>query len=204
MFDSGITVSELIDNIRNEADISYDIPDESYILWLNSLEQLLYREVIKEQGEQVFGINDAPFNGVLSLTNLDMSDGKDRIRFEDIHAVYADSTQLIKSTLASGVLLPDTYYKISGGVGLHLKKTTPDKIRIIYFVRPALKTEEAKDTDHVMLPIEFIDLAKAKLRGEAYKVANEDSLAAKWINDYNMLVETFKAWIERERANFGM
>jgi len=55
-----------------------------------------------------------------------------------------------------------------------------------------------------MLPIEFIDLAKAKLRGEAYKVANEDSLAAKWINDYNMLVETFKAWIERERANFGM
>ena len=52
--------------------------------------------------------------------------------------------------------------------------------------------------------IEFIDLAKAKLRAEAYKVANEDNLAAKWINDYNVLVETFKAWVEEKRATFGI
>lgn len=204
MFNSGITVSELIENIRAEADISYDIPDESYILWLTSLEQLLYKEVIKEQGEQVFNINGVEFNGELDLTNLALPEGEDGIRFEDIHAVYSDDTQLIKSTLASGVLFPDTYYQISGGVGLNLQNTTPDKIRIIYFVRPRIKTEENKEADHVMLPIEFLDLAKAKLRAEAYKIANEDNLAAKWLNDYNMLVETFKTWVERERAEFGL
>ena len=111
MFDSGVTVSELIESINMEADISYDIPDESYILWLNSLEQLLYREVIKEQNEHLPDINGAPFSGVLSLVNVKENENEDDIRFEDIHAVYSDDTQLIKSSLASGVILPDTYYK---------------------------------------------------------------------------------------------
>lgn len=204
MFDSGVTVSELIESINTEADISYDIPDESYILWLNSLEQLLYREVIKEQNEHLFDIDGAPFSGVLSLVGVNENENEDDIRFEDIHAVYSDNKQLIKSSLASGVLFPDTYYKISGGVGLNLVNKTPDKIKIIYFVRPAIKKAENKETDNVMLPLEFLDLAKAKLRGEAYKIANEDNLAAKWLNDYNILLETFKAWIEEKRAKFGL
>lgn len=204
MFDSGVTVSELIESINAEADISYDIPDESYILWLNSLEQLLYREVIKEQNEHPFNINGAEFNGVLSLVNVNENENEDDIRFEDIHAVYSDDTQLIKSSLASGVLFPDTYYKISGGVGLNLINTKPNKIKIVYFVRPAIKKAENKKSDHVMLPLEFLDLAKAKLRGEAYKIANEDILAAKWLNDYNILLETFKAWVEEKRAKFGL
>jgi hypothetical protein len=55
-----------------------------------------------------------------------------------------------------------------------------------------------------MLPAEFIELAKAKLRGESYKYANEDGLAAKWLNDYNALLETFKVWVQSKSANFGI
>lgn len=201
MFNSGVTVLDLIENIKTEADISYDIPDESYVSWLNSLEQLLYREVIKEQGSVEVEPNGKV---VIGLAGIKDAQGEDVLRFEDIHAVYADGTQLIKSTLASGVIFDNTYYKISGGMGLNLKNPMPEKIKIVYFVRPALKTTENKGTDHVMLPIEFIDLAKAKLRAEAYKIANEDNLAAKWLNDYNMLVETFKAWIEGKNAKFGL
>lgn len=201
MFNSGVTVLDLIENIKTEADISYDIPDESYVSWLNSLEQLLYREVIKEQGSVEVEPNGKV---VIGLAGIKDAQGEDELRFEDIHAVYADGTQLIKSTLASGVIFDNTYYKISGGMGLNLKNPTPKKIKIVYFVRPALKTTENMETDHVMLPIEFIDLAKAKLRAEAYKIANEDNLAAKWLNDYNMLVETFKAWIEGKNAKFGL
>ena len=60
------------------------------------------------------------------------------------------------------------------------------------------------DNSNVMVPLEFIDLVKAKLRGEAYKLANEDDIAAKWLNDYNILLETFKAWISEKSSNFGL
>ena len=200
MFDSGITASALIEQIKEEADIAIPIPDTSYVLWLNALEQLLYTELIQEQSKiELDGVNGS----VIGIDTLNVPNGENAVRFEDIHAIYADETQLIKSTVASGVLFPNTYYKIQNDVGLNLKNQ-PEKLKIIYFVRPALKTEQSISTDIVMLPIEFIDLAKAKLRGEAYKVANEDNLAAKWINDYNVLLETFKAWISGKQSEFGI
>lgn len=200
MFDSGIKVSELIEQIKDEADISYPIPDSSFVLWLNALEQLLYTELIQEQGKiELSSVN----NSVININTLSVPNGENAVRFEDIYTIYADKTQLIESTVASGVIFPDTYYKIGNNIGLNLANK-PSNITIIYFVRPELKTTSNSSTKNVMLPVEFIDLAKAKLRGEAYKVANEDSIAAKWINDYNVLLETFKAWLSGKQPEFGM
>ncbi len=200
MFNSGITAYDLIEQIKDEADISYPIPDASYVLWLNALEQLLYTELIREQGRiELDGVS----GDVVDLDTLTVPNGENAIRFEDIHAIYADDTQLIESTVASGVIFPDTYYKIGNNLGLNLTRE-PGTLKIIYFVKPELKTELNIGTKNVMLPIEFIDIAKAKLRGEAYKIANEDSLAAKWINDYNVLLETFKAWLSGKQSEFGM
>jgi hypothetical protein len=126
------------------------------------------------------------------------------IRFEDVHAVYADNVQLIKSTLASGVIFPNSYYKDAVSIGIKLAEL-PDEIKIVYCVRPALKDAKAlTDADTVKVPIEFIDLVAAKLRGEAYKLSNEDGLAAKWLNDYNVLLETFKAWVLDKQPSFGI
>ncbi len=200
MFDSGVIVSDLIEQIKDEADISIPIPTASYVLWLNALEQLLYTELIQEQGKIEL---DGILSGVISIDTLNVPNGENAVRFEDIHAIYADQTQLIESTVASGVIFPDTYYKIGNDIGVNLKNE-PEKIKIIYFVKPELKTTANISTKNVMIPVEFIDLAKAKLRGEAYKVANEDSIAAKWINDYNILLETFKAWLSGKQPEFGM
>lgn len=199
MFDSGMTASELIKGIEEEADIAVPVSKGSYISWLNSVEQLLYTEIIKEQGEATIDVDTTGFIdiGVLAAPNQCPA------RFEDIHAVYADEIQLIYSTLASGTIFDNTYYKIDNGIGLNIKKQ-PKKIKIIYFVKPTLKKTANIETEHVMVPAEFIDLVKAKLRGEAYKAVNEDSLAAKWINDYNILLETFKAWVLDKRAGFGV
>lgn len=200
MFDSGIKVSDLIERIKNEADISYPIPDSNYVSWLNSVEQLLYTELIGEQGKiELDGISDS----VVGISSLNVPNGENAVRFEDIHAVYADKTQLILSTVASGVIFPNTYYKIQGDIGLSLSKT-PSRLTIVYIVRPELKTPENMSEKNVMLPVEFIDLAAAKLRGEAYKIANEDAIAAKWMNDYNVLLETFKVWLSGKQPEFGM
>lgn len=200
MFDSGIKVSDLIRQIRDEADISISIPDESFVLWLNALEQLLYTELIKEQGKIEL---DGASGSVINISALNVPNGENAVRFEDIHTIYADETQLIESTAASGAIFPNTYYKNGNDIGLNLKNE-PNKLKIIYFVKPELKTAGNVSTKNVMVPIEFIDLVKAKLRGEAYKLANEGELSAMWLNDYNILLETFKAWIAEKSPNFGM
>ena len=140
----------------------------------------------------------------LTLSNLSKADNESTPLFEDIVAIYADDRQLIKSTVASGTIFPFTYYKENDDIGYNLAPDFETKeFTVIHIVRPALIDKNNLEVN-VMIPIEFIDLVKAKLRGEAYKLANEDNLAAKWLNDYNVLLETFKVWIAEKSANFGI
>ena len=204
MFDSGISVKNLIDELKNtEVDIALEIPNATYVTWLNALQQLLYTEVIKEQKKiTLYG----SLSGKVSITSIPTENGENRPRFEDIYTIYADGKQLIKTTVASGAVFLDTFYKNGNDICFNTV-FMPGELTIVYFVKPALVT--VTDDDHindanVMVPIEFIDLVKSKLRGEAYKLANEDGIAAKWLNDYNILLETFKAWIADKSSNFGM
>lgn len=211
MFYSGISVKNLIEELKNtEVDIALDIPDATYVAWLNSLQQLLYSEIIKEQrritqSSEFFG-NPIDFGTIANAADISyMYDIYDIPRFEDIYAVYADKVQLKKSTLASGSILSNTFYKEEGCLAYNTKKT-PTELTIVFIARPAILNHEDADfgDKQVMVPVEFIDLVKAKLRGEAYKLVNEDGIAAKWLNDYNMLLETFKAWIAEKSPNFGI
>jgi len=77
-----------------------------------------------------------------------------------------------------------------------------EEMVIVYLVRPIVKTTAV--SGNVMVPYEFIDLITAKLRGEAYKLCNEDAVAAKWLNDYNALLESFKQWLAIRQAKLGM
>ena len=203
MFDSGITVKNLVDELISEVDIALQIPNRTYVLWLNALQQVLYTEIIKEQRKiTLHSPSESPIDISFIHTESDINEP----RFEDIYTIYADGVQLIKSTLTSGVIFPNTFYKDNNNIGFHTEAKTAE-LTIIYIVKPALVTVDENDEisdANVMVPVEFIDLVKAKLRGEAYKLANEDVLAGKWLNDYNILLETFKAWIAGKASNFGM
>ena len=208
MFDSGISAKELIDELKNtEVDIALDIPDATYVQWLNALQQLLYTEVIREQNTLIVG--NAPDNKI-DIEACEVPDGEAQVRFEDVIAVYgigATITQLIKSTVASGEIFPDSYYKLGTQIGVNVDDT-PAVYKIVYIVKPALITTTShgnvSEGANVMVPVEFIDLVKAKLRAEAYKLVNEGDIAANWLNDYNTLLETFKVWMTKKTANFGL
>ena len=203
MFDSGISVKNLVSELIDEVDIALQIPNATYVQWINSLQQVLYTEIIKEQRKTVI---EPPFGSPLSLSLIAVESNENRPRFEDIYTIYAGDVQLIKSTPTSGVIFSNTFYKDNNKIGYNTEKT-PTKMTVVYIIKPALVTvtddDEINDAN-VMVPVEFIDLVKAKLRGEAYKLANEGELAAMWLNDYNVLLETFKAWIADKSPNFGM
>lgn len=196
MFDSGIKARDLITLLQNEVDVAPDVPNESYLTWLSQLEHLLYTEFIKEQGAVCV---EKPAGGRINLAELPIPTDEAPVRFEDIHTVYADKCQLIKSTITSGVIFPNTFYKAGDQLG-YPSEDSIDELKIIYFVKPAIKTEDST----VKLPFEFIEMAKAKLRGEAFKVADENALAAKWLNEYNTQLQDFLLWIQSRQPSFGM
>ena len=200
MFNSGMTVKSLIDDIKEEADISPDIQDSEYLYWVNCLEQVLYSDIIKEQRcghvpvSQTSNYKDnVPMEDFNSETEAE-------VVFEDIIAVFADSKQLIKTTLLSGAVFNDCYFSDSGKLYCKIDGECSD-IAVYYNVRPEIKVNV---DGIVMLPYEHMDLMKAYIRMQAYKKAMEEELCATWTNEYNVLLEAFKVWINTRSANFGI
>lgn len=187
IYDSKTTAKAVIDDVINEADIALEIPTAPYLRWLNELEQNIYGGIIKgTRKEETTG-----------------ADGKITIggAVEDITAIYAGSDALAK---VSAELLPlmrnSNFYAICNGEVL--TDYSDGEFTVYYIDRPTLKTSSNYTTETVKLPAEFLELAYCKLRGEAYKLANEDGLAAKWLNDYNALLSDFVAW-HNQRRGYG-
>lgn len=201
MFDSVITAKEFIDNLKSEVDVALDISDMSYLGWLNTAEQFIYGSVIKEEG-----VYTAENTENISLPIK--LEGENNISQADVVTVYAKfplnkRVQLMHVTTANGPTFKDVYFV--KGDKLCIKPSFPcTEADIIYIRRPIIKSISNWETEKVKMPVEYIDLIAAKLRGEAYKLANEDSIAAKWFNDYNALLQDFNAWCSMKRANVGM
>lgn len=202
MFDSGISAKALIAELQSEVDVALPITNSTYVTWLNSLQRLLYSAIIKEQNDLII---TEPQEDVIQLASLDVSDNEAPIRFEDIYAVYADTTQLIKTSITSGYVFPDCFYKKGENLAIKMQKT-PNFIKLIYHIKPKLikvnENDEIQD-GNVMIPIEFIELVKSKLRGEAYSLENEYGPASNWLNNYNILLENFKQWLSDKAQQFG-
>jgi hypothetical protein len=195
VFESGKTAQTLVSAIKAEVDAAPAIPAEEYYGWIDEAEQLLYSEIIKEihvYTEQ----NPACPISFAAMTKP----GADTPIFEDVYAVRAGETQLFKSTAAGG-LFPDTYWKQDDALYFNAQPA-PAVMTVYYFIRPALKSASPANT--IKLPLQFVPLLKAKLRGEAYKLVNEDTMAAKWLNDYNALLEQFKRYIAERQPQFGI
>lgn len=202
MYDSGIKCSDYIDSVIAETDISAVIPTASWYRWLSVVEQFLYTEVINEcvfADMQYSGITD----GRVTLSSLTVPSGCAAVTYDDIVSVLADGRELERSG-AKGMTDfadKDLYYTDYSGVLILNPTETPYEIRIIYRLKPLAKAQNS--TANVMIPIEFIDMAGARMRGEAYKIANEDGLAGKWLADYNTQLESFKIWAQKRNERYG-
>lgn len=199
MYDSGIKCADLINSVISEADISIMVSDESWYRWLSSVEQFIYTEIVNE-----YASYDVEFSGEkIALSSITVPSDCDKLTYDDIVAVYADGIMLEKSGIigATDFSDKDLYYTDYDGSIVLSINGTPGTIRIIYRLRPKIKG--VKSTANVFVPIEFIDMVAARMRGEAYKIANEDGLAGKWLGDYNTQLESFKVWAAKRDTRYG-
>lgn len=200
MYDSGITVAELITAIKDEADISISIPDSVWVRAINTVEQFIYSEILREyRSHKVSPSDDMTF----PLIDIPRKTDEDAVQFDDIVKVFADDVEVTRSSVIGATEFPekDLYYSDYNGKIVFNLAGYADEITIIYKIRPMLKA--ANSGMSVAVPAEFIDMVAAKMRGEAYKIANEDGLAAKWLADYNAQLESFKIWATSRNDRYG-
>ena len=202
MYKSGITAAELIESLKEEADISIAVPNSAWVRAINAVEQFLYTEVLKEHIAVRVDYDDVADDTIV-IGEIPVPSGAAVPEFDDIIRVFADENEVERTGAVGFYEFPEKQMYCSGYDGtirLNLSEY-PAEIVLIVRLRPSLKGENS--ADEVALPPEFIDLAASRMRGEIYKIANEDGLAAKWLADYNSLLESFKIWAEKRNDRFG-
>lgn len=200
MYDSGTTVAELVAAVKNEADISITIPDLVWVRAINTVEQLVYSEILREyRSHKITPSDDMTF----SLIDIPRETDEDAVQFDDVVKVFADDIEVTRSSVIGATEFPekDLYYSDYNGKIVFNLAGYADEITIIYKIRPIIKV--ASSNTIVAVPAEFLDMVAAKMRGEAYKIANEDGLAAKWLADYNAQLESFKIWATSRNDRYG-
>lgn len=203
MYDSGIAARTLISNVSSEADITIPIDSESWYRWINAVEQFVYTEILNEYTSVTLNYAELTNNTINLNNDITTANGCAAPNFDDIIKIYADETELDRTSVISGLIFVDKplyYTDYSGNIKMNLTGY-PKNIVIVYRLRPELKSSL---TDrNINIPIEFIDMLAARMRGEAYKIANEDNLSAKWLSDYNIQLESFKLWATRRNERYG-
>ena len=204
LYDSAVTTADFILGLRDELDIASIIPDSAFIRWLNTVEQTVYTELIREMRSVHLTVDyvdgDTPS---FSLSDIVPSDGEDPVIFDDILKVYVDGIELDRVSLISGTTFDNLgMYYVDGGRVMVKTLVPASEVTVIHVVRPAKKAVENGELprETVKLPAEWLEIAASRLRGEAYKLANDDNLAAKWLNDYNLYLEQFKVWLTKNKV----
>lgn len=198
MYNSGVTIADIITELSGEVDIAGSIPDSAYIRWVNSLEQLLYTDVLGFYSAHSVTLS----NGGFALSSITSGTGEDSCRYDDIVKVYGDGREFVRAGVISSVIFDgdkNIYWQDGDTVRLS-SIVEPDTVTVVRRIRPAKKTTSSGT---VMLPYEWLELLLSKLRGEAYKLANDDGQAAKWLNDYNSLLSSFSEWASKRQERYG-
>lgn len=191
MYDCGITAKAFMETVQGEADISAVIPAESWLRWINTVEQFLYAEILEEYVRV-----EVPYREKIPFRQIG-----ENVTYDDVVSVYGDDVELDKAGVIAGNVVDRSMYwtDYNGNLVLHHMEEV-DTVAVVYRLRPVIKVT---GEENICIPVEWLDLLAARMRGEAYKVANEDGLAGKWMQDYNMQLESFKIWAAKRNERYG-
>lgn len=201
MLKSGVAVSDLFEQINNEVDIAIDIDIATMLQSYNGLMVGLYRDIIKEEYFKFYTPTEATRYKVVDWET-------DQYDSECVYRVYTEDLFEAEKVNPTYAMITDRicWFPLSKKK-IALVNFPEGQCGIIYHVTPEIVKYNSEngtfinaDSDGVPVPIDFIDMVKAKIRGDMYNIANDDDLAAKWYNIYNSRIEDFKIFISENRT----
>ena len=83
MYNSGITTRDFIDSLVEEIDVSLPIGDTSFLRAINTAEQFLYTEILREYVSTTINYADIEDNTIV-IGDLNIVNGVEKPVFDDI------------------------------------------------------------------------------------------------------------------------
>ena len=197
IFSSTVTAKALIDEAISELGLFKEPARATLYRLFNECLTRLYTEVICHRE----CLEMTCTSGTLTYSDLKTKLGQS-ISAEDICdiAVKSPFNPILRATAWTQKLLPsNTACYVCDKNRITFYPSTRQTYLIFYVYHPLPVTADTESTATVALPEEYHSLLRAKLRGEAYKLANEDELAAKWLGEYNLLLEDFCRYVARKK-----
>lgn len=212
MITSDYYVKDLISSVKVETDSYQEVPQDLILMAYNALMQQLYRTVIREQGIETIE-RTAAAGGTNTFTikmdEIQAATGVATPTFEDVLRVEMGAVVFSRATMATSNALKNIYYKNNiGNIAISCDSLITEAVvfEVTFTEKPKLVTTEdleLEDSPVIPVPNEFVPMVYAGVRGEAYKLANQDTLSAKWIADYNAQAETLAKWIAETKPTYG-
>ena len=196
IYESDVTASRLITSVSDDIKVFPAISMSNYIGWYNDVVQSIYKSIIKPctlitvaaaKETELSGI-DIPDNSVFP-EGAQMYLTKNGIR-----------RKLLRVDNERDLVFRDSVYIGDEEIKISSDDITDAKLIIEVLTPPPIITEDNASGAMVPFPIEYHDMIKARLKGEAFKLCNQDSTAAKWLNDFNAALEDFKAFHYRTKS----
>ena len=188
---SNIPVSHLIMAVADDIDVFPAIENASYIAWYNDIVQSIYKSIIKP-----YIIVKTKAHGTVKLSNVFIPGG---VSFPEGAQMYLEINGTRRKLLIvdreQDLIFRDSAYIGSDEIKINsnLLDSSPDLV-IELLMPPTVVTADNMSDITVPFPIEYHDMIAAKLKGEAFKMCNQDNTAAKYLNDFNASLEDFKAY----------
>ncbi len=198
MYDSGITVNDLIDILNMESLMSSDYAP----VWtraVSTYEQMMYQSYIGFYRETVLDVSD---NGEYPISSLVGGTGEDSVRFDDIVRVFADGRELTRCGVLSGGQFEgdkEMYIAYDGVLKVYLQQGA-EGIRVIWRIRPKIKTSPS---EHIMLPYEWLDLFLDAMRCYCLRLRNDKERLALWERSYASNLALFEKWCKERPKCLG-
>ena len=198
MFICNTSAKTLLDETVEELRLYESIPRTTFRRVLNETLGRLYNEVVYEVREA----DGRSVSGEIALSSLPLTADSGSVREEDVLRVCHDGSALQylpprRFALVSGN--DGNFYTVRDGKIILSPSLSDYTMQVSYLHRPRPYSEE--DEERMLpMPEEYVSLVRAKLRGEIYKLANEDALSAKWLGEYNTILPAFAAYCSRVRG----
>ncbi len=202
IFTSNLTAKAFLDGILDEMELFSPPSRTRFIEVLDETVTRLYSEIIRHREV----VPMAATGGEISYAAIALAAGHP-VHSEDILAVADEATghPLFGIARAAESCLPagtEGYVLHDDGL-LFYPRGQNGSYLITCLYRPTQITADSEARVTVRIATEYLPLLRAKLRGEGYKLAGEDELAAKWLGEYNLLLADFVRYVTEVKERQG-